>query len=253
MTTSPSSSPVSPSPLTPDDLLPLVADVVRRRNYHLAGWTADDFVNTGVVALLEAFHRGTLDGLTVDEVRSRAEWEIRSAISAAIRDELRRIADQPTQPLPVLSLTAAGSTSTSAVANYNVQITPAWIQDRITRKLEALPSREPSVEEQVVVRLDGMAVSETLAEALERLTTRQRFVVARRFGLLATGGDDVWTCTRLAEELGVSERTIYRIQAQALTRLRMLLAQTADGGLTLRTLEARKRQQRRRAGNHRAA
>src|SRR6185437_7851 len=98
---------------------------------------------------------------------SVAEFAIRGHLREAI---LRDIAEQPTVPLRVFELEAITA--------------PAWLNSRETRPLEAIVAPGPSVEEQVIIKIDGAELSAPLEAALLLLTERQRMIVMARAGAL---------------------------------------------------------------------
>ena len=202
----------------------LVRYIVSARRYHAPGWEYNDFVSEGTIGLLTAIDAydpdGKHDGLRFHTV---ADFAIRGHLRAAIQQD---IADQPTVPLRV----------------FDGVLTDAWLQDRITRELPALG---PSVEEQVMATVDGMAVSATLEAALLLLPERQLEIITKLFCL---GGDQhIWTMEEVGRSLGIHKSNVCRAQQKALGSLRAHLSQTQDGALVLRELNQRQQQTKRRA------
>ena len=206
----------------------LVKSVTRR--YHAQGsargWSVEDIEQEGIIGLMRAIDRYDPDGLHRG-VRFRTVADF--AIRVQLRKELQLdITEQPTMPMialhPLTPITALTP--------------PAWLQDRITQELEALPSAEPSVEEQVVAAVDGAQLSATLEAALLLLPERQRVIIERRFGL---SGDSIpWTQSEVARFLGVTQQAVSKAQHKALVTLRRHLSSSRDGELVLTQLDTQR-------------
>lgn len=79
---------------------------------------------------------------------------------------------------------------------------------------------------------------ESLLDALETLTAREKLVIARRFGL---GNTEVWTLDQVAEELCLTKEAVRQIQLRSLKKLRAAM----DGAIPLSgTATSRKRRTR---------
>lgn len=235
-----------------NDLIARYTGLVRAiaKRYPLPdGWERTDIEQEGMIGLWSAMKRYDPDGLHRNyPFPTVAAFAIKTQIRKALRlanggvevseiEPAPDIADQPTMPLPRQLVTPV--------------IPPAWLQDRITRPLPALPALDlsemtpdpaPSVEEQVMARLDGAQISATLEAALLLLSERQRTIIERRYGL---AGDGVpWTLEEIGRLMGRHRSNIYRQQQKSLAILRAHLGETRDGQLLLIDLEE-KRQQRR--------
>lgn len=201
--------------------------LVSTRRYHAPGWEHEDFVSEGTVGLIQAIDSYEPDGKHAGlRFHTVAEWLIRRQINSAIQDD---IAEQPTVPLRA----------------FEPVLTPTWLQDRITRELEALPATGPSVEEQVMAAVDGVQVSATLEAALLLLPERQREIITRRFGL--SGDQRIWTMAEVGRYLGIHKSNVCRTQQKALCALRAHLSTTSDGALILTELEQRSKRVKTRA------
>jgi len=201
--------------------------LVSTRRYHAPGWEREDFVSEGMVGLIQAIDSYDPDGKHVGlRFHTVAEWLIRRQINSAIQDD---IAEQPTVPLRA----------------FEPVLTPAWLQDRITRELEALPATGPSVEEQVITLIDGAELSAPLEAALLLLSERQRMIVMARAGALPDGS--AWSYEEIGALVGVGKSTAWRSMQKARAILRANLVTTHSGILALRELdEAEKRQRQQR-------
>lgn len=201
----------------------LVKSVTRR--YHAQGsargWTTEDIEQEGIIGLMRAIDRYDPDGLHRGvRFRTVADFAIRVQLRKALQID---IAEQPTMPLialhPLTPITALTP--------------PAWLQDRITQELEALPSHEPSVEEQVIIMVDGVkeepSAHVALGLAIESLSSRQRYVIERRYGLLEDGR--VWSGPAIAKTLQCTKENVYFIEKCALKALRMQLDSKSEEGL----------------------
>lgn len=211
----------------------LVKSVTRR--YHAQGsargWTTEDIEQEGIIGLMRAIDRYDPDGLHRGvRFRTVADFAIRVQLRKALQID---ITEQPTMPLialhPLTPITALTP--------------PTWLQDRITQELEALPSHEPSVEEQVVTAVDGAQLSTTLEAALLLLPERQRVIIEKRFAL--GGGDGIpWTQSEVARFLGVTQQAVSKAQHKALVTLRRHLSSSRDGELLLIQLDTKQRSRR---------
>jgi RNA polymerase sigma factor (sigma-70 family) len=206
----------------------LVKSVTRR--YHAQGfargWTVEDIEQEGIIGLMNAIDRYDPDGLHRGiRFRTVADFAIRLQLRKALQID---ISEQPTMPLPLGAMNP----------HVNPMITPVWLQDRITQELEALPSHEPSVEEQVVAAVDGAQLSATLEAALLLLPERQRVIIERRYGLL--GDQQCWTCEEVGRLLGIHKSNVCRAQQKALGTLRRHLGATQDGALILMRLDEKR-------------
>jgi RNA polymerase sigma factor (sigma-70 family) len=204
------------------------------------GWERADIEQEGMIGLWNATKRYDPDGLhrnyPFPTVASFAiKTQIRKALRAATGAEPPEveepdISEQPTivLPLPIRA--------------------PAWMLGRDTQPLPALelsemtPDPAPSVEEQVMARLDGLQVSTVLESALLLLSEHQRAIIVRRYGLSGDGA--CWTLEEIGQLLGRHRSNIYRQQVKALTILRAHLGETRDGQLLLIDLEEKRQQQR---------
>jgi RNA polymerase primary sigma factor len=65
--------------------------------------------------------------------------------------------------------------------------------------------------------IEDISLNESLAEALDSLSDRERYVVQQRFGV---GAEREHTLAEVAKELGVSLERVRQIQVRALGKLR---------------------------------
>src|SRR5699024_10334901 len=79
--------------------------------------------------------------------------------------------------------------------------------------VESIPNPDLSVEAAVLGKLDGAALA-TIAQSV--LTTRERFVLARRFGL---DGEPPQTLAAVGAALGLSRESVRNVQSAALRKL----------------------------------
>ena len=204
----------------------LVKSVTRR--YHAQGsargWSVEDIEQEGIIGLMRAIDR-------YDPDRLHRGVRFRTVADFAIRVQLRKelqldITEQPTMPM-------------IALHPLTPIVPPAWLQDRITQELEALPAHEPSVEEQVVAAVDGAQLSATLEAALLLLPERQRVIIERRFGL--SGGDGIpWSQSEIGRFLGITQQAVSKAQHKALVTLRRHLSSSREGELVLTQLDTQR-------------
>lgn len=115
--------------------------------------------------------------------------------------------------------------------------TMPFADDAEETSLKALiPAAGASVEEQAIARADHGA---TLYQALGRLLARERYVIELRYGLSNDG--DGWTLEAIGASMKVSRERVRQIEVRALTHLRQMLAEHADGDVVLRLLQVRPR------------
>lgn len=74
------------------------------------------------------------------------------------------------------------------------------------------PGAEPGID-----TISQLIEHESLLDALNVLTAREKLVIARRFGF---GSTDIWTLDQVAEELCLTKEAVRQIQIRALKKLR---------------------------------
>ena len=76
----------------------------------------------------------------------------------------------------------------------------------------AAPGAEPGID-----TISQLVEHEALLDALKVLSSREKLVIARRFGF---GSTDIWTLDQVADELGITKEAVRQIQLRALRKLK---------------------------------
>ena len=206
----------------------LVRAVARR--YRTRGMTVEDLEMEGMVGLMRAVEK--FDVARGFKFSTYATTWIRQAIGRAIDDQSAlirrpvhaavtqrremRAGEEPTYPeFMILSLDA-----------------PVGDSDENDPLSEFIAATGPDIEETSV---DRVFWRETLYAALNRLSARERSVVTLRYGLGAAG--DPWTLEDVGASMGITRERVRQIEVKAVTHLRLMLAQTAEGDIRLRQME----------------
>lgn len=76
----------------------------------------------------------------------------------------------------------------------------------------AAPGAEPGID-----TISQLVEHEALLDALKVLSSREKLVIARRFGF---GSTEIWTLDQVADELGITKEAVRQIQLRALRKLK---------------------------------
>jgi RNA polymerase primary sigma factor len=212
------------------------------RKYGRSGYPLDELINEGNIGLLEAARRFDPDR----GVRfvSYAGWWVRQAILAAIarngqaysvppklkfeqyrfEQRVRELAQDLSRPPDVDEIASA------------LEMEEQQVRSLLTAIPSTLSLSDPLGD-------DGFEIEDTIADprdtgiddllmarsfrrfldlALEQLSSRERYIVERRFGLGDGAGDDRGPATlaEIGAELGLSRERVRQIEARAMDKLR---------------------------------
>lgn len=191
-------------PLTVESHLGLVHAIARQRARGAEHCREDDLIQAGALGLMRALQlfnpeRGcafsTYAGL----------W-----IKQAIGRELQKHDRCVRLPVHVLAKRfAAGELRRERARSFDAPLAPS-------EGNESLHDILPSENTDPIARLDAESESAELAEAMARLTERERFVLRRRFW-------SEMTLEQIGAELGVTRERIRQIEARALEKLKKRL------------------------------
>jgi RNA polymerase primary sigma factor len=107
-------------------------------------------------------------------------------------------------------------TSAMAAARSSRSIDVSFEDDEEGGRLKDL-LQVPNDEGPYSTALEDVSLEQSMAQALERLSERERYVVQMRFGV---GADREHTLAEVAEKLGVSLERVRQIQVRAINKLR---------------------------------
>lgn len=199
----------------------------------------DDLISAGTAGLISA-----INSYSLDKGSGFAHWAYRM-IQREVLTEVRRL-DHPTlgqsdfekrpdilsaqqnlevaNPYKSVSEEEVAATAGVSLSQARRVMAPARLLsldrgtdtgdgDSTAELVESIPNKAESVESMVMSRMDGMALA-GIAQAV--LSPRERFVIARRFGL---DGEPAQTLAAVGAALSLSRESVRNVQATAMQKM----------------------------------
>lgn len=212
------------------------------RKYRRSGYPLDELINEGNIGLLEAARR--FDPEKGVRFVSYAGWWVRQAILAAIARNGQAFSVPPKLKFEQYRFEQRVRELAQDLSRFPTveEISSAleMEEERVRTLLTAVPSTlslsdrlgdEGFEVEDTIADPRGSGIDDVLMArsfrrfldlSLEQLSSRERYVVERRFGLGQGVGDDPVPATlaEIGAELGLSRERVRQIEARALDKLR---------------------------------